>query len=142
MVTPAGMNVSPPLAWTPGPATTKSYAMTLIHDAADMSIHWVLWDIPASVASLAPDVEKVAQPTTPAGSKQVQPNLDGSTWYGYQGPCPQAAGSRQNYLYAVYALDVEALPGVTPQSTSAQAMSAIRAHQVARATLQGNQIRQ
>ncbi len=142
MAPPAGQNISPPLSWTPGPATTKGYAMTLIHNAADMSIHWVLWDVPESVTSLAPDVEKVAEPTAPPGSKQVKPNLDGSTWFGYQGPCPQAAGARQNYLFAVYALDVATLPGVTTQSTTAAVMSAIRAHQVARATLQGTQIRQ
>jgi Raf kinase inhibitor-like YbhB/YbcL family protein len=142
MVPPPGDGISPPLAWTPGPAATKSYAVTLIHNAPDMSIHWVIWDIPASTLSLQENVEKVAEPPVPAGTKQVRPNLDGSTWYGYLGPCPQAVNSRQNYLFAVHAVDVDTLPGITPQSSSAQAMSAVRAHQLARATLGGSQIRQ
>ena len=138
--TPAGQNLSPPLSWTPGPTATKSYAVTFIHDAPDMSIHWVIWDIPLATTSLPENVEKVAEPSVPAGSKQVRPNIDGSTWYGYQGPCPM--GSRQNYQYAVYAIDVDTLPGVTTQSSSAAAMGAVRAHQVVRAVLSGTQLRQ
>ncbi|HXI60432.1 MAG TPA: YbhB/YbcL family Raf kinase inhibitor-like protein [Polyangia bacterium] len=143
-VTPRGMNISPPLSWTPGPAGTKSYAMTLIHNAPDMSKHWVMWDIPASVTSLAMNVEHVAMPATPAGAKQVHVNLDGFNGFGYLGPCPQAMNSRQNYLYAVYALKVETLPNITPNSTSEAAYSAIQANMVTggRATLQGTQIQQ
>jgi Raf kinase inhibitor-like YbhB/YbcL family protein len=134
-------NVSPPLAWTPGPATTKSYAVTLIHDATDMSVHWVIWDIPVATTSLAENVEKVAQPAAPAGSKQVKSNIDGATWFGYQGPCPQAKGVTQKYLFTVHALDVETLPGVTTQSTGKEAMTAVKAHEVAGAMLEGTQIR-
>jgi Raf kinase inhibitor-like YbhB/YbcL family protein len=143
-VTPRGMNISPPLSWTPGPAGTKSYAMTLIHNAPDMSKHWVMWDIPASVTSLAMNVEHVAMPATPAGAKQVHVNLDGFNGFGYLGPCPQAMNSRQNYLYAVYALKVETLPNITSNSTSEAAYSAIQANMVTggRATLQGTQIQQ
>ena len=128
-------NVSPPLSWTPGPAATKSYAVMMVHFAADMSIHWALWDIPASVTSLPMGVERVANPTVPAGSKQVKTNIDASTWAGYTGPCPGSAN--QKYEYAVYALDVAPLPGVTVQSTTAQVDAAVKAHQLARATLKG-----
>ena len=38
---------------------------------------------------------------------------------------------------AVYALDIATLPGVTVQSTTAQVDAAIKAHQLARATLTG-----
>jgi Raf kinase inhibitor-like YbhB/YbcL family protein len=134
-----GDNVSPPLMWTPGPAGTKSYAVTLIHDAPDMSVHWVLWDIPLATSSLPMGVEKVANPTTPAGSKQMKPNVDGSTWFGYQGVCPQAG--TQKYLYAVYALDVAALPAVTTASSGGAAMAAVKSHQLAVATLGGTQMK-
>jgi Raf kinase inhibitor-like YbhB/YbcL family protein len=128
-------NVSPPLSWTPGPAATQSYAVMMVHFAADMSIHWALWDIPASVTMLPMGVERVANPTVPAGSKQAKPNIDGATWAGYTGPCPGSAN--QKYEFAVYALDVATLPGVTVQSTTAQVDTAVKAHQLARATLTG-----
>jgi Raf kinase inhibitor-like YbhB/YbcL family protein len=96
------MNVSLPLSWTPGPAGTMSYAVTLVHGGA--AYHWVIWDIPASTTSLPEGVMRVAMPPVPPGSKQTQPGLDGSTWYGYTGPCPQSAN--QSYLFTVYALKV------------------------------------
>jgi len=130
-------NVSPPLSWTPGPAATQSYAVMMVHAAADMSIHWALWDIPASVTTLPMGVDRVPNPTVPAGSKQAKPGIDGSTWSGYTGPCPGSAN--QKYEYAVYALDIATLPGVTVQSTTADVAAAVTAHQLpsARATLTG-----
>jgi Raf kinase inhibitor-like YbhB/YbcL family protein len=128
-------NVSPPLSWTPGPAATQSYAVEMVHFAADMSIHWSLWDIAGNVTTLPMGVERVINPTVPAGSKQVKTNIDGSTWAGYTGPCPGSAN--QKYEYAVYALDIATLPGVTVQSTTADVDKAIKAHQLARATLTG-----
>jgi Raf kinase inhibitor-like YbhB/YbcL family protein len=107
----------------------------MVHFAADMSIHWAIWDIPASVTSLPMSVERVTNPTTPQGAKQDKTNIDNSTWPGYTGPCPGSAN--QKYEYAVYALDVATLPMVTVQSTTADVDKAIKAHQLARATLTG-----
>jgi phosphatidylethanolamine-binding protein (PEBP) family uncharacterized protein len=81
---------------------------------------------------------RVASPPVPAGSKQTQPGLDGSTWYGYAGPCPQSAN--QSYLFSVYALKVYALkvatlPGVTSQSTGAAVDKVIQMNKLAMATL-------
>lgn len=41
-----------------------SYALTLIHDAADMSMHWAIWDIPSGVLSLPMNLDHVAMPAT------------------------------------------------------------------------------
>jgi Raf kinase inhibitor-like YbhB/YbcL family protein len=126
-------NLSPPLAWTPGPPGTRSYAITMAHNAA---LHWALWDIPVTTTSLPMDVAKVPMPPVPAGSKQAKPNVDGSTWYGYSGPCP--GGPNQTYDFIVYALDVPVLPDITPDSAIRQAViNTIRAHTIARATLVG-----
>jgi phosphatidylethanolamine-binding protein (PEBP) family uncharacterized protein len=76
----------------------------------------------------------MAAPPDPAGSKQTQPNLDGSTWYGYTGPCPQTA-TLQSYVFSVYALKVATLPGVTSQSTGAAVDAVIQANKLASATL-------
>ena len=127
-VNPKGQNVSPPLSWGPGPAGTKSYAVVLMHVPSPE--HWVLWDIPASVTSLPENIEHVAQPAAPAGSKQSLANLDGFNGSGYLGPCPQAANSRQSYKFSVYALDVEQVPGLSATSTPTAAAAAVKAHLV------------
>jgi Raf kinase inhibitor-like YbhB/YbcL family protein len=128
-------NVSPPLSWTPGPAGTQSYAVDMVHVAADMSIHWAMWDIPANVTSLPMGVERASNPTVPAGSKQAKPGIDGSTWFGYTGPCPGSAG--QQYEFSVRAIDVATLPGVTVQSTTADVVAAMQAHALKAASLDG-----
>jgi Raf kinase inhibitor-like YbhB/YbcL family protein len=123
-----GANVTPSFDWFPGPAGTQSYAITLIH-VGSQSVHWVLWDIPATTLTLPEKIAREAMPATPAGSKQIKPNIDGATWYGYTGPCP--GGADQSYTFSLYALDVATLPGITPESTSAAANTAVKAHQLA-----------
>jgi phosphatidylethanolamine-binding protein (PEBP) family uncharacterized protein len=147
-VPPAGMNHSPPLSWTPGPAGTMSYAITLNHNpTGDNSAHWALWDIPATTTSIAANVEHVAMPAMPAGSKQAGQMLDGFTGVGYQGPCPQAVNSRQTYRFTVWALRVATLPnaispGTSSNSSTVAAQTAIKTAALPNgaATLDGTQI--
>jgi Raf kinase inhibitor-like YbhB/YbcL family protein len=120
-------NLSPPLSWTPGPAGTQSYAVTMNHNAA---LHWLLWDIPVSITSLPEAVARMAMPPVPAGSKQNMTGTDKASWYGYTGPCPGGTtngGTFTDYPFTVYALNVATLPGVTPQSKSAEIKAAIDA---------------
>jgi Raf kinase inhibitor-like YbhB/YbcL family protein len=127
-----GSDVSPPLAWTPGPAGTQSYGVVL----TDMRglYYWVLWDIPATTISLPQGVDHAAMPATPAGSEQVA-GLDMSTWSGYAGPCPSLPETP--YTFAVYALSVATLPGVTTSSTAAAVFAAMQASTLASAKLTG-----
>lgn len=127
-----GDNVTPALDWTRGPPATLSYAVTQIH-VGSQSVHWVLWDIPAALRMLPEHIVREAMPATPAGTKQVKPNIDGATWYGYTGPCP--GGANQSYTFSVHALDVATLPGITPESTSTAAMATVKAHQLAVASI-------
>jgi Raf kinase inhibitor-like YbhB/YbcL family protein len=129
-----GDNVSTALQWSCGPAGTLSYAVTQIHDGSQ-SLHWLLYDIPASAFVLPEAIARESMPAIPAGSKQVKPNVDGSTWYGYSGPCP--GGANQSYTYFIYALDVATLPGITPESTIVEGDAAVKEHQLAVATLTG-----
>jgi Raf kinase inhibitor-like YbhB/YbcL family protein len=140
-VNPVGMNESPPLAWTPGPAGTKSYAVTLNHVGG--GDHWAIWNIPVSTMSLPSNVDHTAMPAMPAGAMQSVTNLDGFNGSGYLGPCPQALNATQSYTYAVYALGVVTLGGVTATSTTTAAQTAIRAAALpgGTATLTGTQIR-
>lgn len=116
-----GDNISPPLAWTPGPAGTQSYAIVM-RDLDFMSgfIHWVIWDIPANVMSLPENVEQVYQPAVPAGAKQAPFNGNN---VGYYGPC--SPNSVNTYELTIYAIDVPTLPGLdntTPKQEAAQAI--------------------
>lgn len=135
-----GMNMSPPLSWTPGPAQAKSYAVVLVHLASDMSVHWVLWDIAPGTTSLPANIPEVPNPPMPAGTSQMKPGVDGSTWFGYQGVCPRPGAGTQRYEYSVYALDVSKLPNVTTQSTGMAVLAAVKAHQLAHATLSGTEM--
>jgi Raf kinase inhibitor-like YbhB/YbcL family protein len=127
---PPNANISPPLSWTPGPAGTKSYAVTLAHAA---SIHWQLWDIPEGTTSLPMDIAKAATPPTPPGSKQSTPGLENLNNFGYIGPCPKSAAVSQ-YPFTVYALKVDAL-GLPPQTSPADVAKAIKANAIANAVL-------
>ena len=125
-------DVSPPLSWTPGPAATRSYAITM---RSAGSPHWALWDIAADVTSLPEKIERLAMPPVPVGSKQCKPNVDGSTWYGYAGACPMGGTNLRPYYFELYALRVDRLPGVTPDSPIREVNAAILANQVGMARL-------
>lgn len=141
-VNPVGQNLSPPLSWGPGPAGTMSYAIVLEH--VPTPEHWVIWDIPANVFSLAENVEHAAAPAVPAGSKQSLVDLDGFQGSGYLGPCPQAVNSVQSYRFTLYAIDVATLPGLSATSSPPAAAAVVKQHVLAGTqgkTLTGTQIR-
>ncbi len=99
-----GDDVAPPLAWSDAPAATRSFALIVDDpDAPDPAapkmtwVHWVLYDIPASVHDLPEGG------STPAGAR------DGvNDWQrtGYGGPCPPIG--RHRYFFKLYALDAVA----------------------------------
>jgi len=99
---------SPPLAWGPGPAGTKGYAIVL-KDTQNGFTHWAIWDIPASKLALPRDVSQASHtPADPADSKQVGGNNES---LGYIRPCPPS-GSHP-YVFTLYAQSALPLAGVT-----------------------------
>jgi Raf kinase inhibitor-like YbhB/YbcL family protein len=128
----AGTNVSPPLSWTPGPAGTMSYAVVFT-DKTNGLVHSGIYDIPSTVTSLPMNVEKVAMPTNPAGSKQV---LAYNNMPGYAGPCPGAMV--HTYEFMLYAVDVPTLPGIMTNQKGAALVTALQAHDLATTTLTGS----
>jgi phosphatidylethanolamine-binding protein (PEBP) family uncharacterized protein len=109
-----------------------SYAVTLVHPPA--AFHWVIWDIPVMTTNLPEGVMRAANPPSPAGSSQNMPNIDGSTWYGYNGPCPH--GPNMSYIYTVYALRVAKLPApASTMATSAMIDGVIQANMLAKASV-------
>jgi Raf kinase inhibitor-like YbhB/YbcL family protein len=99
-----GDDISPALAWTNAPGGTQSFVLIVDDpDAPDPAapkrtyVHWVLYDIPSTVSTLA---EGVKTADLREGMR------DGSNdWKrtGYGGPCPPIG--RHRYFFKLYALD-------------------------------------
>ncbi len=111
--------VSPPLSWTPGPEGTLSYAIVFT-DKTNGLVHSAIYDIPASVTSLPEGIEGKFEPSEPAGAKQ---SLNYKSQSGYAGPCPP--DGEHEYVFALYALKVETLSGLTKDSKAAAVKTAV-----------------
>jgi Raf kinase inhibitor-like YbhB/YbcL family protein len=119
-----GMNKSPKLSWTGGPAETKSFAVVLFDTGFDM-LHWVLWDIPATVNELPEGLAAGYELSNPMGAHQAAAMCMNAP--AYCGPCSGGAvAGIAKYEYRLYALSKDKLD-LTESSTAAQAQSAVEA---------------
>jgi Raf kinase inhibitor-like YbhB/YbcL family protein len=100
-------NASPPLRWTAGPAGTRSYAILAEDPDAKTTplpvVHWVAWNIPASVTSLREGLESLDRLEDPAGLRQGTNTAAGSI--GYKGPRPPEGDPPHHYHFQIFALD-------------------------------------
>jgi Raf kinase inhibitor-like YbhB/YbcL family protein len=127
-------DLSPPLRWTGIPERTQSLALIVDDpDAPDPAapkrvyVHWVLYDVPTSVTSLAEDGEQTA---VKAGARQGKNDWSRT---GYGGPCPPIG--RHRYFFKLYALDT--MLGDLGSPTKKDLESAMRGHVLATAELMG-----
>ena len=105
-----GDNISPAIQWSGAPPGTKSFALTVYDlDAPTGSgwWHWVVFNIPSNVTSLAKNAGNPQANLTPAGSVQSRTDFGKP---GYGGPCPPAGDKPHRYQITVYALKVDKLP--------------------------------
>ena len=125
-----GVNVSPPLSWSSLPANAKTVAMIVDDpDAPGKTwVHWVIYDLPTSMNSLAENVPK--EEKLVAGGKQ---GTNDFRKIGYGGPCPPSGTHR--YYFKIYALD--AATSLAPAATSDQLSKAMEGHVVAQGQLMG-----
>ena len=128
-----GDSVSPPLKWSGAPAGTKSFALIIDDpDAPDPAkpqrtfVHWVIYDIPASVTGL----KEGASEDLPDGAR---PGANDRGEAAYTGPCPPIG--RHRYFHKLYALDV-VLPDLHNPS-KAQLLAAMKGHVVGETQLIG-----
>lgn len=74
-----GADVSPPLVWSGTPANAKAFALIVDDPDApthDPFVHWVLFNIPASVKSLPEGIDKLLTPKNlPGISRGTTPSL-------------------------------------------------------------------
>lgn len=97
-----GEDVSPPLEWSGVPEGAKT--LVLISDDPDAPmgtwVHWVLFNLPATVNNLPEDIPPMQ--TLESGAKQ---GMNDFRRIGYGGPCPP--GGTHRYYFKIYALDTE-----------------------------------
>ena len=123
-------DISPQLAWSNVPESTKSFA--LICDDPDAPsgdwVHWVMFNIPAETRELK---EKVASDTVlPNGARH---GITDFRKYGYGGPCPPRGTHR--YFFKLYALD--SMLTLTDKVTKKDLLEAMKGHILGQAELMG-----
>lgn len=130
----AGANLSPPLRWHGLPAGTASIALIVDDpDAPDPAaptqvwVHWVLYDLPATVTELP----EGASGRLPPGARE---GVNDAGHTGYDGPCPPIG--RHRYFHKAYALDI-ALPRLGSRPRRVDVDRAMAGHVLATAELVG-----
>ena len=127
-----GDDMSPQLSWSDIPDGTQSLALVCDDpDAPFMTwVHWVVYDIPATVTGLPEAV--AADETLANGAKQGRNDF---RKIGYGGPCPPPGGPHR-YYFKLYALD--AMLGLEPGVTKKELLKAMEGHVIGEAQLIGH----
>lgn len=166
-------NRNPELSWSDVPTGVKSFALLCVDPDAPTKpddvnqegrtvprslpradfIHWVLVDIPATVARIEEGAcsQRVTakgkkNPKGPPGSRQGQNDYTGwfkgdkdmgGVYLGYDGPCPPWNDELPHrYRFELYALDLARCP-VDGAFTAADVRTAIAGHSLAQAAIIG-----
>jgi len=126
-----GDDISPPLKWSGVPAGAKSLALICDDPDAPVGIwvHWVLYNIPSTVAELPEGV-----PTSEVISGGARQGINDFKRIGYGGPCPPR-GNPHRYYFKLYALDIEL--SLKPRATKKDVVSAMQGHILAEGQLMG-----
>jgi len=135
---PAGEGTSPAMQWANAPAGTQSFVLHM-HDldvtrnkTSDDQVHWVVWNIPASVTGFPEGVPKGSE--MPGGSYQIS-----ATGPMYRGPGAPANGPLHHYTIELYALDsmLDVKPTADAFETRANVIKAIQGHILGKAVYGG-----
>jgi len=132
-----GADVSPALKWEGAPAGVKSFAL-ICDDPDALSVagivwdHWLIWNIPATVAGLPENVAKTATVAELGGARQ---GLNSWPKLGYNGPLPPPGHGVHHYHFKFYALDVEL--NLPAKATKPQLEAVLKGHVLAKTELIG-----
>ena len=129
-----GEDISPELNWSDIPDNTESLVLIVDDpDAPDPAapqmtwVHWVLYNIPATAAGLAGDVNESELPVGTLHGLNDWKSID------YGGPCPPIG--RHRYFHKLYALDI-LLPDLG-QAGKPELEQAMEEHIIGQAVLMG-----
>ena len=143
------VGISPPLNWSGAPQGTKSFALALVDPdvpleeewfpfpikvgdlPGDLFIHWMVYDIPASVTSLSEGASSGGN--LPAGVKELKNSM---AMPGYLGMGPPAGHKAHKYVFTLYALSMDAL-GLLPDAGYIDFINALKGKILATASLNG-----
>ena len=131
-----GNNVSPALNWSGAPAGARSFALTLYDPDAPTGSgfwHWVMFNIPADVASLPKGAGDPKSGAAPKGAVQTRSDYG---MPGYGGPCPPKGDKPHRYQFTIFAVDVEKLDA-DENATAAVVGFNLHHHTLATAVLTG-----
>jgi len=119
-----GANTAPPLAWTRGPAGTKSYAILVEDPDAPNGTytHWI-------VTGLPPDTTSIAKGGALPNAAHAATNDKGTA--SFAGMCPPSG--THHYHFKVFALDMTP----TPPRTANELRTAIGGHVLAQGEIVG-----
>ena len=116
-----GSDISPPLAWHEWPEGTRSFAVfchdpdaPLIKPGAYGFIHWVLYNLPATVTTLEENTQAGTRGVTDFGKA------------GYGGPMPPEGHGIHHYYFWVLAIDRE--PNLEPGLSLWQFLRQVEPH--------------
>jgi hypothetical protein len=130
-----GPNISPDLAWGNAPLQTKSFAIVLDDYEArggDGFVHWVAYNIPASVHAIAANAG-ATEGDLPGGGRQAYNDFLKRS---YGGPCPPE-GPPHKYRFTVFALDLPTIDDAGTPMTWRKLRFIIKGHVLAQASLTG-----
>ncbi|HVW74366.1 MAG TPA: YbhB/YbcL family Raf kinase inhibitor-like protein [Rhizomicrobium sp.] len=130
----AAQPVSPAFHWSNAPAATVSFTL-ILHDGDSLprpgfpdNLHWLMFNIPATVHELPEGVPAVAQ----AADGTIQ-GRNGSRKVGY---LPLGARiAYHHYVAELFALDTRLALG--PDATRADVLAAMEGHVIAKAAYEG-----
>ena len=125
-----GRDISPHLAWTGAPEETKSLSIICDDPDAPMGtwVHWVLFNIPATVDELPQGI-----PPGTVLENGARHGINDFGTFGYGGPCPP--GGTHRYYFKIYALDKELTQ--EPGTIKADLLKAMEGHILAEGHLMG-----
>jgi Raf kinase inhibitor-like YbhB/YbcL family protein len=129
-----GKNISPALTWEGAPKNAKSFAVTVYDPDAPTGSgwwHWVIFNIPPDVHSLAKNAGDPASGRAPKESMQSRTDYGKP---GYGGPCPPPGDKPHRYIFTVYALDIDKLP-LDSDASAAMVGFYLHQHALAKAAL-------
>ena len=118
-----GEGISPPLYWSAVPGETEAFTLIMDDPDAGGFVHWVLYDIDPSRASLVKGAGAVGSGALAASGIPGQ-NSFGDLGYG--GPCPPDTDPAHTYQFFIYALDQKL--GLEPGASANAVVEAIQGH--------------